>query len=54
VNNLLEEFADTGADALNPLEAPPMGDIYDLGDAKRRMGDRVCVFGNVSYKELKD
>jgi len=54
VNNWLERFAATGADALDPLEPPPTGDIQDLGDAKKRIGDRVCLVGNVSYKELRN
>jgi len=54
VNNQLENFAATGADALDPLEPPLTGDIQDLGDAKKRIGDRICLVGNVSYKELED
>ncbi len=51
VNQFLEAFADIGTDGLNVLEPPPMGDI-DLADAKRRVGDRMCLIGNVQYDPL--
>ncbi len=30
----------------DPLEAPPSGDVC-LADAKKRIGDRVCLVGNL-------
>ena len=51
VNNFLEQFADTGTDGLNVLEPPPIGDTQ-LADAKRRIGDRVCLIGNIQYDDL--
>ena len=42
----LERFAEMGIDAIEPLEAAPLGDI-DLAEAKRRVGDRVMLSGNV-------
>ncbi len=46
VGAILEDFADAGTDVLHPLEAPPMGNV-DLADAKRRIGDRVTLEGNI-------
>jgi uroporphyrinogen-III decarboxylase len=40
-----------GTDSLNPLEPPPLGDVI-LADAKQRIGDRVCLVGNIQYEEL--
>lgn len=50
VGAMLEDFAEF-ADVLHPLEAPPMGDV-ELADAKRRIGDRVCLEGNIQYGDL--
>ena len=33
------------------LEPPPLGDTI-LSDAKRRIGDRVCLIGNIQYDDL--
>ncbi len=51
VSRFLEDFADLGIDALDPLEVPPYGDV-DLADAKRRIGDRVCLVGGLDDMEV--
>jgi uroporphyrinogen-III decarboxylase len=33
------------------LEPPPLGDVV-LSEAKRRIGDRVCLIGNIQYEDL--
>jgi len=42
----LERFADMGIDSVEPLEGPPLGDV-DLAEAKRRVGDRMLLSGNI-------
>jgi len=42
----LERFADMGIDGVEPLEPPPYGD-NDLADAKRRVGRRMLLSGNI-------
>ena len=42
----LERFSEMGVDAIEPLEAGPMGDV-DLAEAKRRVGDRMMLSGNI-------
>jgi len=42
----LERFADAGITAVEPLEIPPTGDC-DLAEAKRRVGDRLLLSGNI-------
>ncbi|MDH7568383.1 MAG: uroporphyrinogen decarboxylase family protein [Armatimonadota bacterium] len=51
VMQYLEMLADLGIDALDPLEAPPWGDT-DLREAMRRIGDRVCLVGNLDDMEI--
>ena len=51
VNQFLESFAAMGTDGLNVLEPPPIGDTI-LSDAKARIGDRVCLIGNIQYDDL--
>jgi len=51
VGKFLERFASIGIDGLNVLEPPPIGDTV-LSDAKRRIGDRVCLIGNIQYDDL--
>jgi len=51
VNRFLERFAALGMDGLNVLEPPPLGDV-ELADAKRRIGKRVCLIGNIQYDDL--
>jgi hypothetical protein len=51
VREHLDAFAALGIDALDPLEVPPYGDV-DLGDAQRRIGDRVCLVGGLDDMEV--
>lgn len=41
-----------GIDALDPLEAPPWGDVADLGAARRAMDGKVCLVGNLDDMEV--
>ena len=51
VSKFLKRFAAMGLDGLNVLEPPPVGDTV-LADAKSRIGDRVCLIGNIQYDDL--
>jgi uroporphyrinogen-III decarboxylase len=51
VTQFLDRFADLGIDAIDPLEAPPWGDL-DLAEAKRRIGNQVCLVGNLDDMEI--
>lgn len=48
---VLDDFTEIGANCLHPLEAPPMGDV-PLEEAKRRLGDRVCLEGNLQIGDI--
>lgn len=52
VGKLLETIRDMGADMLDPLEAPPSGDVT-LSEAKRRIGDSVTLMGNIQLRDLE-
>jgi len=43
---ILDLFAEAQVDVLQTIAPPPMGDV-DLAEAKRRIGDRVCLMGYV-------
>ena len=43
---LLESFAESGASGIEPLTPPPLGNTL-LTDAKRRVGDRICLKGGL-------
>jgi uroporphyrinogen-III decarboxylase len=51
VDAILERIAGLGADAIQPIEEPPVGDCT-LAEAKRRVGDRLCLIGSVQYDDL--
>jgi hypothetical protein len=51
VNDVLEEFVELGANCLHPIEGPPLGDVT-FADAKRRIGDQVCLEGNIQIGDL--
>ena len=51
VMTYLEQFADMGVDAIEPLEHPPFGDV-DLAEAKRLVGDRMMLSGNVASQNF--
>ncbi|MBT3376461.1 MAG: hypothetical protein HN742_41695 [Lentisphaerae bacterium] len=42
---IINLVADAGIDVLETLTPPPVGDV-DLAEAKRRIGDRVCLKGH--------
>ncbi|PWH17530.1 MAG: hypothetical protein DDG58_07890 [Ardenticatenia bacterium] len=46
---ILDMIISTGIDAINPLE--PVAEM-DIGEVKRRYGDRVCLIGNIDCGDL--
>ena len=49
--DFLEKMCDMGIDASEPLEPSPFGDV-DLAEAKRRVGDRMLLSGNVPSQDF--
>jgi len=52
IGQVLDEIVATGADGVDPCEAPPDGDI-ELVDIKKRAGEDLCLFGNIQLKLLE-
>lgn len=52
INRVLDMILETGVDAIDPCEAPPDGDI-PLAEVKKRIGDQICIFGNLQLKMLE-
>jgi uroporphyrinogen-III decarboxylase len=46
IGDRLELFLETGTDGIDTLDPPPLGDV-DLAEAKRRVGERLFLKGNV-------
>ena len=53
IGRVLDMILDTGADALDPCEAPPDGDI-SLAEVKKKAAGRAAVFGNLQLKLLEN
>lgn len=53
VTAFLDKLADLGMDCMDPLEASPWGDV-EIGEAVKRVGDRVCLLGNLDDMEVID
>ncbi len=53
IGTVLDMIVDSGADAVDPCEAPPDGDI-SLYDIKQKTKDRMTVFGNLQLKLLEN
>lgn len=43
---LVDDIVASGADAISTLAPPPFGDV-DLAEVKARVGNRICLMGNV-------
>jgi len=53
VMEYLPALAALEIDALDPLEAPPWGDV-DLKEARQRAGNKLCFVGNLDDMEILD
>ncbi len=53
-NRFLEDMVDTGPDALETITSNKTSGDFDLADVKKRVGDRVCLFGGFYEHVLKE
>ena len=49
IRKIMELIVETGVDGINPLE--PVASM-DIGEVKRRYGDRLCLLGNIDCGAL--
>lgn len=52
IRRIVDEVVDAGAQALDPCEPPPDGDMT-LAELSSRYGGRVCLMGNIELRELE-
>jgi hypothetical protein len=52
LKNILDLIAGMGADALDPIEPPPQGDM-ELGAVRQRHGRQLVLFGNLEIADIE-
>ena len=52
VKNILDMIAGMGADALDPIEPPPQGDVT-LREVRERHGRQLVLFGNLEVADIE-
>lgn len=52
LQGILDLIAGMGADALDPIEPPPQGDI-ELREVRQRYGQQMVLFGNLEANDLE-
>jgi hypothetical protein len=53
LNSILDDIAAMGADALDPIEPPPQGDV-ELAYVRRRYGKQLVLFGNLEVADIEN
>lgn len=52
LRNILDMIAGMGADALDPIEPPPQGDVW-LREVRERHGKQLVLFGNLEISDIE-
>lgn len=52
IRAVLDDIVDMGADAIDPIEPPPHGDI-DLAEVRREYGKDLVLFGNLELADIE-
>ena len=52
VRSILNKLINMRVDLLDPIEAPPSGDI-EIGEAKRKVNGRITLVGNIQYGDME-
>jgi uroporphyrinogen-III decarboxylase len=53
IRNILDDIVALGADAIDPVEPPPHGDV-ELDFVRDRYGDQLVLFGNIEVADLEN
>ncbi|MCX5643444.1 MAG: hypothetical protein NTZ17_01980 [Phycisphaerae bacterium] len=52
IGAILDLICEMGADATDPIEPPPHGDVI-LDDVRRQYGERLVLFGNIELSDIE-
>ena len=52
VRGILDKLVNMGVDLLDPVEAPPSGDI-EIGEAKRKVEGKITLVGNIQFGDME-
>ncbi len=52
IRGILDKLLTMGADLLDPVEAPPSGDI-EIGEAKKKVKGRMTLVGNIQFQDMQ-
>lgn len=53
IKNVLRSIVAMGADAIDPIEPPPQGDVQ-LADVRREYGKDLVLFGNIEVSDIEN
>lgn len=53
IKSSMPYIMEMGADAIDPIEPPPLGDV-ELADVRREYGDRLVLFGNIEIRDIEN
>lgn len=53
IRNVLDQIVAMGADAIDPIEPPPQGDV-ELAFVRERYGRHLVLFGNIEITDLEN
>jgi hypothetical protein len=53
IRDILSDMVSMGADAIDPIEPPPQGDV-ELRYVRERFGDQLVLFGNIECADIEN
>ncbi|MGB2823853.1 MAG: uroporphyrinogen decarboxylase family protein, partial [Phycisphaerae bacterium] len=53
IRSALPHIVEMGADATDPIEPPPLGDV-ELADVRREYGRQLVLFGNIEIRDVEN
>jgi hypothetical protein len=52
IKSILPHLVKMGAEAIDPIEPPPLGDV-ELADVRREYGKDLVLFGNLELRDIE-
>ncbi|KPL10307.1 MAG: hypothetical protein AMS26_21595 [Bacteroides sp. SM23_62] len=53
IKGILDYIAEMKADAIDPIEPPPQGDV-ELGYVRQKYGNQMVLFGNLEISDIEN